>query len=303
MTRWRPLADDLDPRVREFTEQLRRQVDRGGLSAAALADATGYSRSSWERYLSARLLPPRYAVVALAQATGADPRHLVTLWEVAERAWSRAENRHDVTMEAGRVAEARAALGEFGPAPGTGPAPHRSRRALVLFAAGAVAVVLAVVVATVLAGGGGGTDRAGQPRAPHSSRTAHAAALPSGVKCTGATCTGEDPEGMGCGGAHARTTASAWIGGALVETRYSEVCAAAWARMSAAAPGDTLTVGPAGAGGQVQRTRIGGTAAAYTPMLAATAPTAVLSCATLASGLHGCAAPQVASPSLGPGGR
>ncbi|MFF3563276.1 helix-turn-helix domain-containing protein [Streptomyces sp. NPDC002574] len=291
MTRWRPLADDLDPRVREFTEHLRRQVDRGGLSAAALAEATGYSRSSWERYLSARLLPPRYAVVALAQVTGADPRHLVTLWEVAERAWSRAEDRRDVTMEAGRVAEARAALGEFGPPPGSAPAPRRSRRALVLFAAGALAVVLGVVGVGLFGGGGGGTDRAGDARAPHPSRTARAAELPSGVKCTGATCTGEDPEGMGCGGAHARTTASAWIGGAYVETRYSEVCAAAWARISAAALGDTLTVGPARATGPAQRTRIGRTAAAYTPMLAAPAPSAVRACATLASGLHGCATP------------
>lgn len=127
------------------------------------------------------------------------------------------------------------------------------------------------------------------------SRTARAAGLPSGVKCTGATCTGEDPEGMGCGGAHARTTASAWIGGAYVETRYSEVCAAAWARISAAALGDTLTVGPAGATGPAQRTRIGGTAAAYTPMLAATAPAAVRACVTLASGVHGCATPQSGS--------
>ncbi|MFD3456551.1 DUF2690 domain-containing protein [Streptomyces sp. NPDC058691] len=292
MNRWRPLADDLDPRVREFTECLRRQVDRGGLSAAALADATGYSASSWERYLSARLLPPRYAVAALAQATGADPRHLVTLWEVAERAWSRAEDRHDVTMEADRVAEARAALGEFGPPPGTGRAPRASRRAVVLFAVGAVAVVLAVVGATVFTGGSGGTGRAGEARAPHPSRPAPAAGLPAGVKCTGATCTGEDPEGMGCGGAHARTTASAWIGGAYVEARYSEVCAAAWARISAAALGDTLTVGPAHATGPAQRTRIGGTAAAYTPMLAAPAPAAVRACATLASGLHGCATPE-----------
>ncbi|MEK8171257.1 hypothetical protein NKH77_22745 [Streptomyces sp. M19] len=57
---------------------------------------------------------PRGAVEALAAATGTDVRHVVTAWELAERAWSRAELRHDVTMEAIRVAEARAALGSSG---------------------------------------------------------------------------------------------------------------------------------------------------------------------------------------------
>ncbi|MFI9204771.1 helix-turn-helix domain-containing protein [Streptomyces sp. NPDC053048] len=117
MPRWRALPEELDPQVREFAEQLRRLVERSGLSIAAVADRTGYSKTSWERYLNGRLLPPRGAAEALAEATGTDVGHLGTLWELAERAWSRSELRHDVTMEAIRVAEARAALGEFGPSP------------------------------------------------------------------------------------------------------------------------------------------------------------------------------------------
>ncbi|WP_432141477.1 helix-turn-helix domain-containing protein [Streptomyces sp. bgisy084] len=111
MPRWKALPEELDPQVREFAGQLRRLVDRSGLSVAALADATGYSKTSWERYLNGRLLPPQRAVVALAEATGANPAHLTTLWELAERAWSRDEMRQDVTMEAISVAQARAALG------------------------------------------------------------------------------------------------------------------------------------------------------------------------------------------------
>ncbi|MFI5523108.1 helix-turn-helix domain-containing protein [Streptomyces platensis] len=111
MPRWKALPEELDPQVREFAGQLRRLVDRSGLSVAALADATGYSKTSWERYLNGRLLPPQRAVVALAEATGAQPAHLTTLWELAERAWSRDEMRQDVTMEAISVAQARAALG------------------------------------------------------------------------------------------------------------------------------------------------------------------------------------------------
>ncbi|MEV6128305.1 DUF2690 domain-containing protein [Streptomyces violaceusniger] len=116
MPRWRDLPEGLDPQVQEFTGQLRTIVERSGLSVVAVADRTGYSKSSWERYLGGRLLPPQGAVEALAEATGADVHHLSTLWELAERAWSRSEMRHDATMEAISVAQARAAIEQFDPA-------------------------------------------------------------------------------------------------------------------------------------------------------------------------------------------
>ncbi|MFC8965613.1 DUF2690 domain-containing protein [Streptomyces sp. NPDC057094] len=118
MPRWKGLPDELDPQVKEFAGQLRRLVDRSGLSIAAVADRTGYSKTSWERYLNGRLLAPKGAIVALSEVTGASPVHLTTMWELAERAWSRSEMRHDMTMEAIRISQARAALGEFGPAAG-----------------------------------------------------------------------------------------------------------------------------------------------------------------------------------------
>ncbi|MGW3305438.1 DUF2690 domain-containing protein [Streptomyces sp. NPDC001073] len=111
------MPDELDPQVREFAGQLRRLVDRGGLSIAALADRTGYGKTSWDRYLNGRLLAPKGAVIALAEVTGTSPVHLTTMWELAERAWSRSELRHDSTMEALRISQARAALGEAGAAP------------------------------------------------------------------------------------------------------------------------------------------------------------------------------------------
>ncbi len=123
MPRWKALPDELDPQIREFTSQLRRLVDRSELSVASVADATGYSKTSWERYLNGRLLAPKGAIVALAEVTRTNPVHLTTMWELAERAWSRSEMRHDMTMEAIRISQARAALGELGtPAatPGTG---------------------------------------------------------------------------------------------------------------------------------------------------------------------------------------
>jgi hypothetical protein len=126
MPRWKALPEGLDPQVREFANQLRRLVDRSGLSVAAVADRTGYSKTSWERYLNGRLLAPKGAVVALSDVTGTNPVHLTTMWELAERAWSRSEMRHDMTMEAIRISQARAALGEFG-APASQNA--KSRRA------------------------------------------------------------------------------------------------------------------------------------------------------------------------------
>lgn len=127
MPRWRALPDELDPQVREFASQLRRLVDRSGLSIAAVADRTGYSKTSWDRYLNGRLLAPKGAIIALAEVTGTNPVHLTTMWELAERSWSRSEMRHDMTMEAIRVSQARAALGEFGaaPAPATPAAPAK----------------------------------------------------------------------------------------------------------------------------------------------------------------------------------
>ncbi|MGW0830977.1 helix-turn-helix domain-containing protein [Streptomyces prunicolor] len=122
------MPDELDPQVREFASQLRRLVDRSGLSIAAVADRTGYSKTSWDRYLNGRLLAPKGAIVALAEVTGTDPVHLTTMWELAERAWSRSELRHDMTMEALRISQARDALGESAAPPANAPSGKTARK-------------------------------------------------------------------------------------------------------------------------------------------------------------------------------
>ncbi|MFE6776072.1 DUF2690 domain-containing protein [Streptomyces sp. NPDC057702] len=95
MPRWRELPQELDPRVREFTERLREIIEDAGLSAATVAETTGHGRAEWGRYLSGGALPPRAAVSALAKATGADPRTLAALREQAEYALRDEEPRHD----------------------------------------------------------------------------------------------------------------------------------------------------------------------------------------------------------------
>ncbi|GHB21629.1 hypothetical protein GCM10010331_04690 [Streptomyces xanthochromogenes] len=305
MPRWKALPDELDPQIREFASQLRRLVDRSGLSVAAVADRTGYSRTSWERYLGGRFLAPKAAVLALAEVTGTQPVHLITMWELAERAWSRSERRHDRTPEGAGAERARVAPGGPGPARPVGPsadegpadrrpprgpeAPHgpgRHRRRIVMFLAGVTGALLVITSAVLLTDLGGSDDR---PRAkPSPSHSASAPVLPAGVKCVAASCTGQDPELMGCTDKLVQTVGSAKVGASVVEVRYSRTCGAAWARLKQVAPGDRVEIGaPAAAGYQVVADAYRDT---YTKMLAVQGPAAARACATLKSGKSGCAA-------------
>lgn len=423
MPRWRDLPDELDPQVREFASQLRRLVDRSGLSIAAVADRTGYSKTSWERYLNGRLLAPKGAIVALAEVTGTNPIHLTTMWELAERAWSRSEMRHDMTMEAIRISQARAALGEFGappakgsngkqarkggsatavpgitpgiagpagvsptvppqpsatevedssygsssslgggaregagyggssaggpssgggsrgggwgavatpsgdagrygpstpvgpvgpPGPGspvgpvgpTGPggpssAPGgptvpaggsadgaaRRKRRLTMFLAGVVGALVVIAAAVYFTGGGDSKKAQSAPKTPSTSAAVNPD-LPAGVKCSGADCTGKDPENMGCGGQLATTTTSVTVGTTLVEVRYSKTCAAAWARITQAVIGDSVVVSAGTA--PKQTGSVDNATDAYTPMIAVKDAAEAKACVTLKSGQKGC---------------
>ncbi|MEW2621073.1 DUF2690 domain-containing protein [Streptomyces sp. NPDC048106] len=101
MPRWKTLPNELDPEIKEFVSQLRWLVDLGGLNGAALADRTGYGRASWDGYLDGRLLAPKGAAVALAEAAGTSPVPIITMWELAERAWSRADLGHEHAVRGG----------------------------------------------------------------------------------------------------------------------------------------------------------------------------------------------------------
>ncbi|WP_176735570.1 helix-turn-helix domain-containing protein [Actinacidiphila rubida] len=87
MGRWQPLRADLPPEAARLVRELRQYVDRCELNSAALAARTGYSRSSWLRYLSGRRLPPWPAVAGLGRLAQADAEHLRVLW-VSSAGWS-----------------------------------------------------------------------------------------------------------------------------------------------------------------------------------------------------------------------
>ncbi|MFI9391017.1 XRE family transcriptional regulator [Streptomyces bauhiniae] len=296
MARWKALPEELDPQIGEFTRQLRQLVDQGGLSVAALADRTGYSRTSWERYLNGRLLAPKGAVVALAEVTGTNPVHVITMWELAERAWSRAEMRHDRTMEQIRITRARAELGDFGGGTGTTTvdappmtpppaAPPAGKRRVLLFLAGAVAVLVVLGTVFLLTGRDGGKGTPEAAKSPSPSATG-AAGLPPGVKCVGIGCAGKDAEAMGCSGDLVTTARTATVGAATLEVRYSRTCGAAWGRITGAAPGDRVRVT---ADGETRRGEaVAGETYTYTPMVAVGGAGEAEACVTLASGRTGC---------------
>ncbi|MFC9098742.1 peptidoglycan-binding protein [Streptomyces sp. NPDC057072] len=121
MPRWKELPDSLDERARNLVVQLRRLKDHSGMSLSSLQSKTGYSRSSWERYLNGRALPPRQAVEELARVGGVDPTRLLVLHEVAEETWRQ----------------------EPGTSKGSDPPPSRGARRT---------VVIGVLVAVVLGG-------------------------------------------------------------------------------------------------------------------------------------------------------
>ncbi|WP_235496226.1 helix-turn-helix domain-containing protein, partial [Streptomyces violaceoruber] len=130
MSRWNALPEELDPQIREFAGRLRGLVGRSGLTLDALAARTGCGTGAWEQYLDGRQLPPREAVVALAEVTGVPRHHLASVWEQAERAWSRAETGHGRatdTLRIRRIPDAlehrgAAGLGAFAAGPPGGPA-------------------------------------------------------------------------------------------------------------------------------------------------------------------------------------
>ncbi|MFE7037478.1 DUF2690 domain-containing protein [Streptomyces sp. NPDC057621] len=62
---------------------LQQLKQRTGLSLAQLANVTTFSKSSWERYLNGKSLPPRSAVMELCNLVGDSADHPLALLEIA----------------------------------------------------------------------------------------------------------------------------------------------------------------------------------------------------------------------------
>ncbi|MFF2964661.1 DUF2690 domain-containing protein [Streptomyces sp. NPDC057963] len=316
MTDWKPIPGAaLASDVRHLVVELRALKDRTGLSLAALAGRTPYSKSSWERYFNGKALPPQHAVAALGKLVDADPARLSALWELANAAWHEPGAR-DVG-DADDVDDARdgrptgpdpeterppaAAAGERpggGPptgetAPGKGaegepaqkpPVGRRPGRQRLIWSAAGLAAVGAACAGLFGAYGDAGhshADRAGATATDTETRQLD-------VNCFADSCTGKFPGGAGCGG-DAWTAALSRVAGVYVELRYSDACKAAWARISWGRPGDIARV--VGAGGRTYQNKVHYDTDVFSAMVSAPSPSTARACVQLTAGVHACTDP------------
>ncbi|MFD1661860.1 helix-turn-helix domain-containing protein [Streptomyces caeni] len=224
-----------------LAEALRGLRARTGLSLAALSAKTPYSKSSWERYLNGKTVPPRQAVMELCELADERSGRPLALWELAEAAWSgRAAGGRPpgtVTEADPGTATAAAPAPVWEAAPGDEDGGGRRLRpgtlAAVLGAAAVVALGVSLAAAGVF-GAGGGTHAEAAPSTP--------AAAAKG--CHGSSCTGKDPEAYGCGVAPPPVTLrkERFPGGTVVKIRRGVVCGAVWARIDLGRVGDRVEI-------------------------------------------------------------
>ncbi|MFD6420005.1 helix-turn-helix domain-containing protein [Streptomyces sp. NPDC060194] len=291
------------PEVRRLAERLREAREATGLSYAALAGRTAYSKSSWERYLNGRVLPPRDAVQTLAELSGADPARLLALWRLADAVWSGRDASGSGAVsggDGGTAAGGEAAAGSAvaggsaaavrpedasGPedaepagAPGgervVAPEPGASRSLVV--------VALAAALATVVLLGTGAWLWAHLAGDPGTARGSFA------EPCRGERCTGLDSEqGETDCWTDAETRAARDVGGRQVELRYSATCRAVWGRVREPGAGDEVWVETRDRRTQAQQVTVPGHAL-YTLMLGVTVLGGVRACVEGADGSRGC---------------
>ncbi|WP_261801965.1 XRE family transcriptional regulator [Streptomyces sp. ISID311] len=288
---------------------LRELRGRTGLSLAGLAARTPYSKSSWERYLNGKKLPPRDAVEALCRLAEEPAGRLLALWELADADWSgrgrSGTGRGRGAADAARTGSARgtvsapdaAVIAEAVPpvetvpeaapraaavprAEGGGPqaVPGRKRppRRGVAVMAGACVGVLAVVMVLAFREAEGSPSEGAVPGASET------------TGCRGAACDGKDPESMYCDRPEQLVTPAerTAAGGEHLQIRYGTVCGAVWGRLRNGRVGDRIEVSAPGARPRSVRVRDRFDAEGYlvTPMAAARRPEGTRLCLYPAGG-------------------
>ncbi|MFD5477048.1 helix-turn-helix domain-containing protein [Streptomyces hawaiiensis] len=214
-----------------------------GLSLAALAERTAYSKSSWERYLNGKSLPPRQAVRELCRLANEPDGRLLALWEIAESHWS---GRAVVPAPAPPTDESPRPHPQESPPPaGTWRRRLGGSRLLVVLASAYTVIVGGVAALLFLLL----PDSKAQEDEP----------LPASVpfslapQCHGAACEGRDPMRLICGIGPDTLASYRTATGAHVELRHSKKCGASWARTWGTEIGDRVDVT---AGGPTHSVRI-----------------------------------------------
>ncbi|KWT57524.1 hypothetical protein ADL21_34005 [Streptomyces albus subsp. albus] len=266
---------------------LRELRGRTGLSLAALATKTAYSKSSWERYLNGKSLPPREAVEALCRLAGERGGRVAALWELADAAWS-GRGRSAERASEGDVREGAAPPpsegGDAAQRPEDVPlsaSPFGVRRVTLVVGVALVLAVVAVLVVVL-------EWRAGAGGAGRQANTTVSSAPSARTGCHGAACDGQDPLFMLCGGEGLVTTVlrRTTTGGRHLQVRYSKACGAAWGRLRGGRIGDRLELRTPGGGSQSTRVtdRFDADGYVFTPMAAASGPEKLRVCLRPAGG-------------------
>lgn len=229
------------PERARLSSALRELRARTGLSLAGLAAKTTFSKSSWERYLNGKTLPPRAAVQELCGLAGEPDARCLALWEIAESEWG------------GRGREA-------APTPPPSPAPTTALSAPApeeVTAVGHRGAALVAVLASVCAVVAGGVAVA-LFLLPHRNDESRPSTPPTatGPHCRGNACEGKDPMRMVCAAAPDTLAERRTATGARVELRYSKACGTSWIRMWGARIGDRAEMAADGYRGPARGTRV-----------------------------------------------
>ncbi|MFI6551139.1 helix-turn-helix domain-containing protein [Streptomyces prunicolor] len=255
--------------MRQLAAALRELRAATGLSMAGLAAKTPYSKSSWERYLNGKSLPPREAVEELCRLAGEPAGRCLALWEIAEAETSGRAAAAPPKVTSPPVTDPPPVTSSpVVSAPVTDPVPeHRGVAALAVLASVCAVAVSAVVVALLLLPDSPGSEPLSQ--------TAATTATPAGPGCQGSACEGRSPMAMRCAAwpdtvARHRTATGAWM-----ELRHSGECGATWARTWGGRIGDRIELTVPGRAGAAYAAEVGSgvdtESYVYTPM-AVTAP-------------------------------
>ncbi|MEU9786257.1 DUF2690 domain-containing protein [Streptomyces phaeochromogenes] len=245
MTRTTP-----SPERARLAASLRDLRARTGLSMVGLAERTAFSKSSWERYLNGKSVPPRDAVRELCRLASEPEGRCLALWEIAESEWSgRAApapapapapaRRTETAQRTETAAVAPSTVPEPVPPEGSAPASRDDTRA---GNRGAAVAVLASVCAVVVGGVAITLFLVLGQDAPRSSSSASPSPSATGPRCRGAACEGRNPMDMKCGVGPQTLASYRTASGAMLELRHSRTCGTSWARMWGTRIGDRLEV-------------------------------------------------------------
>lgn len=288
---------------------LKELKQRTGLSLAQLAHATTFSKSSWERYLNGKSLPPRSAVKELCRLVSEPADHPLALLDIARTDPTDRMDRTDPTDHADQAVDsgttrgtsaARQRTGTRTDTPAsavalappdtgrsetvpsdaghirTGPAGYR--RATVLTA---LASVCAVVLGTLVLIHLPHRNASRRHRPPRPLR-------PPGRSAGDTACRNKDPLTMKCAAEPLTLAEHETATGAWIQIRYSQECGTSWARMWGAAVDDRVEIRTGGRDGTFRGARVTSRGEAdtyvHTPMSVVSPGTSVQACFSPAAG-------------------